>query len=274
MNLWSNIASTLLLAAGLSAGQTPSGDSPSTSAPPAGRTAAPSSAPDLSFKPDGNPASLPPSTPPTTLAPGKTPAASPAAGGSAPAAGGSGPAASGSSKQGKAGPAAATGGKPAGNLSPTYVLGPNDIVAVSVFDEPHLPGSYVILPDGQMSMPLIGDFKAAGLTITELNDLITEKLKAVINEPTVNVQLLRNNSKQYTVMGGVNKSGAFPLLRQTTILDAMAACGGFRDFANTKKIYLMRGSKKYYFNYNEVKQGKHMEQNIPIEDGDYIFVPD
>lgn len=155
-----------------------------------------------------------------------------------------------------------------------YVLGPNDIVAVTVFDEPHLPGSYVIGPDGQMSMPLIGDFKAVGLTLRGLQDLITEKLKEYIHDPVVNVQLLRNNSKQYTVFGEVGRTGPFPLLRQTTILDALAACGGFKDFSNPKKIYLLRGTKKYFFNYKEVIQGKHMEQNIPLEDGDLIVVPE
>jgi polysaccharide export outer membrane protein len=156
----------------------------------------------------------------------------------------------------------------------TYILGPNDIVQVTVFDEPHLPGTYVIGPDGMMNMPLIGEFQAIGITIPALQGVITEKLKAFMLEPIVNVQLLRINSKQYTVMGGVVRGGPFPLLRDTTILDAMAACGGFKDFANTKKIYLLRGSRKYDFNYNDVRQGKHMEQNIKVEDGDYIYVPE
>lgn len=276
MNFWSKIAATVLLVAGLCAGQTASSNPPSAPAPsagtsgvgtaPAGATGAgtagttPSSPPDLTFKPAGNPpapepgAPAPAATAPTPAQPthppvpaaAKTPAATPAA-------------------AGKSGAAS--------NVSSTYVLGPNDIVGVTVFDEAHLPGTYVIGPDGQMSMPLIGAFRAVGLTLTELNELIAEKLKGFINDPVVNVQLLRNNSKQYTVMGAVNKTGPFALLRQTTILDALATCGGFREFANSKKIYLMRGSNKFYFNYNDVSKGKHMEQNIPIEDGDYIIVP-
>ena len=125
-------------------------------------------------------------------------------------------------------------------------------------------------------MPMIEDFKAAGLTLPELEKLITQKLRddGGILDPIVNVQLLRNNSKKYTIVGGVLKTGPFPLLQETTILEALASAGGFKDFAKQTKIYLMRGNKKYPFNYKDVSKGKHWEQNITIEDGDYIFVPE
>jgi polysaccharide export outer membrane protein len=259
MNSLLKTAATLLVVAALCAGQTASSDPPSTSAPSGTAGATPTSPPDLTFKPANNPPAPEPATPaparPTQTT--ATPAPPPAAAAKAPA----------------APPAAAGKSGAASNVSSTYILGPNDVVQVTVFDEAHLPGTYVIGPDGEMSMPLIGAFRAVGLSLTELNELIAEKLKGFINDPVVNVQLLRNNSKQYTVMGAMNKTGPFPLLRQTTILDALAACGGFRDFASRKKIYLLRGAKRYYFNYDDVRQGKHMAQNIPIEDGDYIYVP-
>lgn len=267
MKLWPKIAFTLLVVAALSTAQTTSSDpSPAPAMPSGASLATPGSSPtapvpDISFKP------VPPTAAPQPMgATGNTKsAAKPATAASA----------GGSTKTNSAKPAAAAGEKAAAATdSPKYILGPNDVVQVNVFDEPHLPGPYVIGPDGQMSMPLIGNFRAIGLTIPGLEEVIKEKLRAFINDPVVNVQLLRNNSKQYTVMGGVLKSGAFPLLRPTTILDAMAACGGFKDFANPKKIYLMRGSKKYPFNYNEVRKGIHTEQNITIEDGDYIYVPE
>jgi polysaccharide export outer membrane protein len=160
------------------------------------------------------------------------------------------------------------------DLRPEYVLGANDVVQVTVFDETHVSGTYVIGPDGRMSMPLIGTFNAAGMTIPALQRMITEKLGPFIADPVVNVQLLRNNSKQYTVIGGVNKSGPFPLLRETTILDALAASGGLKDFANLKKIVLRRGTREYPFGYRDVLRGKHLEQNITLEDGDIIIVPD
>lgn len=157
--------------------------------------------------------------------------------------------------------------------APAYILGPNDVVSVVVWGDKNLSGTYAIGPDGRMSVPLIGDFKAIGVTIPELQSLITQKLKDYINEPIVNVQLLRNNSKKYTLLGGVLKSGPYPLVQQTTILDALAASGGFKDFANKKKIVLMRGNKKFPFNYTDVTKGKNMSQNITLEDGDIIFVP-
>ena len=158
--------------------------------------------------------------------------------------------------------------------SARYVLGANDLVQVQVWGDKNFTGMYAIGPDGMMSLPLITDFKAVGLTTVGLKDLITEKLQDFIKEPEVTVQLLRNNSKKYTLIGGVLKTGPYPLMQETTILDALAAAGGFRDFANLKKIYLLRGTKQYHFNYKEVIAGKHMEQNILIEDGDIINVPD
>lgn len=115
-----------------------------------------------------------------------------------------------------------------------YVLGANDIVAVAVFDEPHLPGTYVIGPEGKMAMPLIGTISAAGLTVQQLQDLIAEKLGSYVRDPVVNVQLLRNNTKRYTLLGVVIRPGPYPLRPGTTILDALAD-GGFGDSANAKK---------------------------------------
>ena len=104
---------------------------------------------------------------------------------------------------------------------------------------------------------------------------IAKKLEdSYIIDPTVNVQLLRSNSKKYTLIGGVGRTGPVPLTQQTTVLDAIAAAGGFKDFSKPTKIYIMRGTKKFYFNYKQVIKGQHMEQNITLEDGDMIVVPD
>ena len=154
-----------------------------------------------------------------------------------------------------------------------YVLGPNDVVGVSVWDDKNLTGSYAIGPDGRISMALVGEFKVTGLTIPALQNLIAEKLKEWINDPIVNVQLLRNNSKKYTLIGAVLKTGPYPLLQETTILDALAASGGFREFASKKKIVLIRGPKRFPFNYNDVMKGRNMDQNKTLEDGDIISVP-
>ena len=148
-------------------------------------------------------------------------------------------------------------------------------------------------------MPVIKELKAQGLTIPELRDLIAERLRGPAGNPTVNVQLLRNNSKKYTLIGAVRRPGAYPLLQETTILDALAASGGFDVLAAPEKIKLLRGQKfggsndrpdglnttppgavtahfslTFPFNYNEVLNGIHPEQNVTIQDGDIIVVPE
>jgi polysaccharide export outer membrane protein len=171
-------------------------------------------------------------------------------------------------------PPAADAGPDAPDSTPHYVLGANDVISIEVFDEKNVSGTYTIGPDGRISVPLIGDFRAVGLTLPQLKVVLTKKLGDFVIEPEVNVQLLRNNSKRYTLIGGVLKTGPYPLLQDTTILDALAASGGFKDFANSKKIILRRGTKEFKFNYKDVTHGKHMEQNINIEDGDIIIVPE
>jgi polysaccharide biosynthesis/export protein len=150
--------------------------------------------------------------------------------------------------------------------------GPLDVLDVSVWNDAKLSHIYDVAPDGTISMPLIGVIKADGLTAPELAASIKEKLLQVLNTPEVNVQVVRNNSKKYYIFGAVAHPGEFPLTSQTTVLDAFASSGGFRDFAKLKKIRILRGSHEYFFNYKDVSRGKHMEQNIFLENGDKIFV--
>jgi polysaccharide export outer membrane protein len=157
---------------------------------------------------------------------------------------------------------------------PLYVLGANDVISVKLKDDSDISGTYSIGPDGRVSMPLIGTFSAAGLTIPDLVKLITQKLNAYIVDPVVNVQLLRNNSKKYTLIGGVVRPGPHPLLQETTVLDALAASGGLKELANLKKIVVRRGSREFHFNYKEAIEGKNLEQNIALQDGDMIIVPE
>ncbi len=155
----------------------------------------------------------------------------------------------------------------------TYVIGPEDVLKISVWHENDISGTFDVRPDGMISMQLVNEIKAAGLTPTQLAADITGRLTKFINHPEVNVQILKVNSRKYIINGEVNHSGAFALTTPITFLEALSNAGGFRDFANTKKIYLLRGTKKITFNYKEVSKGKHMEQNILVENGDQIFVP-
>ncbi len=155
----------------------------------------------------------------------------------------------------------------------TYKLGAEDVIHVRVWREPELSGAVVVRPDGQITLPLIGDVPASGLTPLELGARITEKLSQFINRPDVIVSVQAVRSKRYYVTGETLRPGAYPLVVPTTVLEALTQAGGFREFANTKNIAVLRGSKRFKFNYKDVIKGKNMSQNILLESGDYVIVP-
>ena len=176
-------------------------------------------------------------------------------------------------------PPAAPGESPAttANRAETqnpYIIGPLDVLVVKVWNNPNLSGPVDVQPDGMLSMPLIGEVKADGLTSRQLKETLTERLTAFLNTPEVDVQVAKVNSKRYFVYGGVLRAGEFPLVQATTVMDALSIVGGFRDFANPRKIYVLRGTQKFNFNYKDVSKGKNMEQNIRLKNGDRIFVPE
>jgi polysaccharide export outer membrane protein len=122
-------------------------------------------------------------------------------------------------------------------------------------------------------MPLAGEIVAAGLTPEKLGENITEALAKTINHPDVSVAVQQVNSKKYFIMGEVQKTGSFPLLIPTTVLEALVNAGGFREFAKKSNIMIIRGSQRFKFNYNNVYKGKSTKENILLEPGDQIVVP-
>jgi polysaccharide export outer membrane protein len=125
-----------------------------------------------------------------------------------------------------------------------------------------------------ISLPLIGEVKADGSTVEELRKTLTAKLSEFLTEPEIDIQVTKINSKKYLILGeGANRPGAFPLTEPITVMEALSNAGGFRDFANPKKIYILRGSQRFDFNYKDVSKGKHLEQDIQIQNGDRIFIP-
>lgn len=178
----------------------------------------------------------------------------------------------------KQAPAAATGAaaKPAIN-DPNYIIGPQDVVDINVWKEPDLTRQVPVRPDGKISMPLLNDVQAAGLTPMQLTAQITASLRKFISEPQVTVVVTQINSQRFYVLGEVNHTGAIALLPGMTVLEGLSSAGGFTMFANTKKIYVLRtvngSQQKYPFNYNDVVHGKAAQQNIPIKAGDTIVVP-
>lgn len=155
----------------------------------------------------------------------------------------------------------------------TYEIGPEDILSVRVWREPELSSNVQVRPDGKITLPLIGELQAAGLTPDALKVKVVEAFSEFINKPEVLVSLQSVQSRRYYLVGEVNRPGGYPLVVPITILDALTNAGGFREFANTRKITVLRAGKLIKFNYNEVIKGKKMDQNIRVENGDYIVVP-
>ncbi len=155
----------------------------------------------------------------------------------------------------------------------TFQIGAEDVLAIQVWREPDFSRQVIVRPDGKITMPLVGEVQAAGLTPDQLTAKLSESLSKFLKTPQVLVSVLSVNSKKYFITGEVNRPGSFPLVVPTHVLEALSNAGGFRDFANQKKIFILRKGQKIKFNYKDVIQGKNMEQNILIENGDYIIVP-
>lgn len=155
----------------------------------------------------------------------------------------------------------------------TYVIGAEDILYIRVWREPDFTGPEGVRPDGKITLPLIGPMQAAGLTPESLATQLTQALSQYVKNPDVNVTISQVLSKRYTITGEVNHPGVFPLVTPVTIFQALSNSGGFRDFANTKKIIVVRGNKRIKFNYKEVLAGKKLDQDISLEPGDTIIVP-
>jgi polysaccharide export outer membrane protein len=163
------------------------------------------------------------------------------------------------------------------NQDPNYVIGGQDVLDISVWKEPDLTRSVPVRPDGKISLPLLNDVQAAGLTPSMLAAQITESLKKFVTNPQVTVIVSAINSQRVYILGEVSRAGAYPLLPQMNVLQALSSAGGFTQFANPKKIYVMRTAngkqEKYPFNYNDVIKGKQSDENIVLKPGDTIVIP-
>jgi polysaccharide export outer membrane protein len=161
-------------------------------------------------------------------------------------------------------------------LPSDYVIGADDQLKISVWNEANLSETVPVRPDGKISMPLLNDVDAAGLTPTQLKDSITEKLRKFISDPRVTIVVLAMNSRRVFVTGEVNHTGPMALLPHMTVLQALAQAG-FTQFANVKGIYLLRTENgkqsRIPFNYKEVVKGNRPEQNVQLKPGDTIVVP-
>jgi polysaccharide export outer membrane protein len=161
---------------------------------------------------------------------------------------------------------------------PGYVIGEQDMLDINVWKEPELSRVVPVRPDGKISLPLINDVQAAGLTPMQLATVITERLRGkFVREPQVTVVVTAINSQRIYLVGEISRAGAYPMLPNMTVLQALANAGGFSQFANLKNIYVLRNENgkqvRYPFNYKDVIKGQKSEQNITLKPGDTIVVP-
>jgi polysaccharide export outer membrane protein len=160
----------------------------------------------------------------------------------------------------------------------SYVIGANDVLAINVWKEPDISRSVPVRADGKISLPLVGELMASGQTPRQLEQEITKRLQSYISEPEVTVIVTDSRSQKVNILGMVARPGTYLLGGSTTILDAIAMAGGFRDFAKKKSIYVLRANsdgtqKRIPFNYQEVIKGTKPEQNVKLQAGDTLVVP-
>ncbi len=189
---------------------------------------------------------------------------------------------------GKSAPATAQAGagkSPPATPAPTtpaampadYVIGPDDVLAIIVWRDKDVSAEVTVRPDGKISLPLLNDIKAAGLTPEQLRVELNAAAAKYIEEPSVSVIVKAINSRKVFVTGQVNKPGPYPLSGPTTVLQLLAMAGGLLEYADEKNIRIMRTEngqpQSFRFNYKDVSAGKNLKQNIELKPGDTVIVP-
>jgi polysaccharide export outer membrane protein len=158
-----------------------------------------------------------------------------------------------------------------------YEIGPGDALEISVWKDESLSREIVVPPDGIISFPLIGDVDVKYMTVPGLREVVTERLSEYVPDATVTVMLLMANSLRAYVIGKVNNPGQFPMFLDTNVMQVLAMAGGLNPFAAAERIVVLRQKEgrniKIPFNYNEVKKGQNLDQNIVLERGDVVVVP-
>jgi len=175
-----------------------------------------------------------------------------------------------------AGPASDTSPAPVSAGGPSYVIGPEDVLHVAVWKENDLTATLPVRPDGMISLPLLNDVPASGMTPMQLAASITEKLKKYMADPRVTVVVTQINSKRIFLVGEVSHSGSMSLLPNMTVLQALSSAG-LTTFANTKKIYILRNEngkqQKMPVDYRKLVKGENIDQNYALRPGDTIVIP-
>lgn len=160
---------------------------------------------------------------------------------------------------------------------PGYVIGPDDVLQVMYWREKDVSAEVTVRPDGMISLPLLNDVQAAGLTPDQLRDKVNQLATKFFEDPNVTVNIKAINSRKVFITGSVTKPGPYPLTSPTTVLQLIAMAGGLTEFADQKNITVMRTENgrpvSYAFNYKDVTKRKNLQQNIELKPGDTVIVP-
>ncbi len=158
-----------------------------------------------------------------------------------------------------------------------YLLQPGDVLTVSVWKETDLSSDLLVRPDGGISMPLVGDIKAAGQTVEQVRAVIAERLRKYIPDPTVTLIVKQALGDQIFVIGKVNRPGEYPISRPVDVMQALSLAGGTTPFAAVNDIHILRRDGGHEitmpFRYGDVEHGHNLEQNIVLRSGDTVVVP-
>ena len=162
-------------------------------------------------------------------------------------------------------------------LPPGYIIGTDDVLSIVYWKDKDMSADAKVRPDGRIALPLINEVQAAGLTPEQLHKTLTEESKKYMEDANITVVVREINSRKAFITGEVNKPGPYPLTAPTTVMQLISMAGGLRDYADAKKIMIMRNENgrqiSLAFNYKDVASGKKLQQNIDLKPGDTVVVP-
>jgi polysaccharide export outer membrane protein len=157
---------------------------------------------------------------------------------------------------------------------PDYTIGPDDRLSIVFWKDTEITSDVIVRPDGRISLPLLNDVHAAGLTPDQLRERLLVAASKFIADPAATVVVKEINSRHVFITGSVEKPGSYPLKGPTTVLQLIATAGGLREFVSGKNIVVVRpGNTRIKFNYQDVVGGKKLNQNIELRPGDTVIVP-
>jgi polysaccharide biosynthesis/export protein len=177
--------------------------------------------------------------------------------------------------QGPAGPDAPAATPAA--LPDGYVIGPDDVLTVTFWRDEAMSAEVVVRPDGKIALPLLNDIQAAGLTPSQLRDVLMASAKRYVEDPNATVVVKQINSRKVFITGMVERPGAYPLTSSMSVMQLIALSGGLKEFAKEQDIVVMRSDNgqqvAYPFNYREILKGRRLHQNIDLKPGDTVVIP-